>query len=253
MADTGTVYAQPGELVRLFLEDAPPGLVGTLTVKVTDVTTDTDVVAATSSGIEETRTGQTSTYTIQITAPATVSDDYLIDWDLDGENHTTAPLEVTLTPPVVADLNSPLAPSVADVATLLRWRTVDENGRKVGTFNDYTDPTYDETRNLILDAIRDVRRKAGPEIETSTDDDLVDSARRLVAIRAAMLVLIGNDPDQYDRFSAMWDDDLAGLLSTLRTDPADTQGYGPVPIASPTNAAYMDQLAGFDPWLPPAV
>jgi hypothetical protein len=42
-----------------------------------------------------------------------------------------------------------IAPSVADVAALLRARTKDVNGEEIGTFNDDTRPTSAQVLTLI--------------------------------------------------------------------------------------------------------
>jgi integrase len=55
-----------------------------------------------------------------------------------------------------------IAPSVLDVAALLRARTKDSNGMEVGTFNDDTRPTSAQVLTLIDQAVADVQAWLGP-------------------------------------------------------------------------------------------
>jgi hypothetical protein len=56
-----------------------------------------------------------------------------------------------------------IAPSVLDVAALLRARTKDSNGMEVGTFNDDTRPTSAQVLTLIDQAVADVQAWLGPK------------------------------------------------------------------------------------------
>jgi hypothetical protein len=147
-------------------------------------------------------------------------------------------------------------PTVFDVAALLRARTVDANNNR-GNFSSTTKPTADEVRQMIDRAAEEVRRRAGPVLETTEDESLLAAARHLAAVRAAMFVELSYYPEQatedasaYGRLKEMWDEDLASLTASLTGEPGDVQGIGSIRVASPTAAAYMDQVGGFDPWVP---
>jgi hypothetical protein len=239
-------YAQPGTTENAFLDGAPSGLVGTLTFKVITAT-GASSITETTSGITEIVPG---VYRKQFTVP--VSGEYLIVWH-DGTTAITEELVVTETghPP---PRNTSLVPTLGDVATLVRARTVDENGNR-GAFTSSTNPTDDQVDELIGRAVDEVRRRGGPTLASTDDESLIAAARELAAIRAAMLVELSYYPEQanedssaYARLKEMWDEQMGALLSSLTTDPGDVQGIGSIRVASPTAAAYTDQRDGFDPY-----
>jgi hypothetical protein len=150
-------------------------------------------------------------------------------------------------------------PALDEVAQFVSARIVDEGNNYLATWTGTTSPTDAQIETKIATAARDVRREVGPTLETSTDEDLIASARELAAMRAAMYVEASFYPEQansdqstYSLYKTLYDEGIASLKATVQGDPGDTQGFGSIAVASPTNAAYMDQQAGFNPWLPAA-
>jgi hypothetical protein len=146
-------------------------------------------------------------------------------------------------------------PSLRDVADYLQVRIVDAGGNFLEVWTADTTPTAAQIQTKIDRAVRDVRRDLGPELETTTDTDLIGEARDLAAMRAAMFVELSFYPQRLDSeesvyagLKVLYDEGIARLRSSLRTDPGDDQGFGSVAVMSPTAAAHMDRLAGLDPW-----
>ena len=83
-----------------------------------------------------------------------------------------------------------IAPSVLDVAALLRARTKDSNGYEVGTFNDDTRPTSSQVLTLIDQAVADVQAWLGP----SPPAELADAARVAAALDTACLIELSYYP-----------------------------------------------------------
>lgn len=88
------IYSRPDTDFDAWLTDAPMGLVGTLTVRIEDADTGTVVVAETTAGISEPRTGY---YKVTLTAPVTEAD-YFVIW-ANGSTEVKEELEVTSTAP----------------------------------------------------------------------------------------------------------------------------------------------------------
>lgn len=150
----------------------------------------------------------------------------------------------------VASLIVPARPSVGEVGTLLRARTVDANNNFLGTFTDATTPTGDQVKELIADAVRDVRRDTGLDPE-ALNEDAAASFRGLAKYRTAMLVEL-NYPEQsssddsgYEKWKMLYDEGVKRQNDASRDDPGDLQGYGSVGVASPTRTAIN---TGVDPW-----
>lgn len=247
-----SITARPGESFTAILTGAPQGLVGTLTLGIRELPSETVTSAQATTGITATNLGDsTANYSGVRTAPTDTTKLYEVVW-LNGSVETTEDLHVSGTVPAAS-----LVPDLADVGALLRARTVDDNGNELGTFTSATRPTNTEVLSLIDDAVRDVRRHVGPALDTTEDDNLLASAKKLAAIRAAMLVELSYFPEQvaddqspYGRYKEMWDEGIASLAASLTSDPGDVQGVGSIIVASPTNSAHMDQLAGVDVWTP---
>jgi hypothetical protein len=167
-------------------------------------------------------------------------------------------LLTTLMPSLVAT-RDPRAPSVADVGALLRERTRaggSVGGAIQGVFNERTQPTDVQVEPLLADAVREVRLRLGAELDTTGDDNLLATAQRLAAIRAAMYIEmsyypedVSNDESSYGRLKEMWDENLAAVLASLRNEPGDTQGFGSIRVLSPTAAAMASFAAAPDPWV----
>jgi hypothetical protein len=95
-------------------------------------------------------------------------------------------------------------PDVTQVASLVRDRTRDSNGRLVGTFtNDgKTSPTADQVSDYINDAVAEAYPVFGEDIldaPGSDRDALRTAATRVVAFRAAALVEINHFKQEVTR------------------------------------------------------
>jgi hypothetical protein len=85
-----------------------------------------------------------------------------------------------------------IAPSVLDVAALLRARTKDSNGMEVGTFNDDTRPTSAQVLTLIDQAVADVQAWLGP----NPPPELAAAARVAASLEVACLIELSYYPEQ---------------------------------------------------------
>jgi hypothetical protein len=85
-----------------------------------------------------------------------------------------------------------IAPSVLDVAALLRARTKDSAGVEVGTFNDDTRPTSSQVLTLIDQAVADVQAWLGP----NPPPELAGAARAAAALDTACLIELSYFPEQ---------------------------------------------------------
>lgn len=109
--------------------------------------------------------------------------------------------------------------SVTDVAELVLIRTRDDSGNLLGTFNNFTRPTDEQTRALIYNkAIPDVL----PLIGTDIPDELIPEAQNVVAIRTAMyieLTFFGNEVAQnrsvYNNLKTLFDEKVATLQNAV--------------------------------------
>jgi hypothetical protein len=239
-----SITARPSTTFTAILTGAPNALGVTLTCGIRELPSGTMVSAAVSTGIVETDVGATSNYVATRTAPAVVSDDstqYEVVWLVSAVERATEDLHVA-----GFVTSEGLTPSVADVGVLIHSRTTDDVSNELGTFTADTRPTATEVEALIADGVRDVRRRVGPSLDTTEDEDMLDSARRLAALRTAMYVEQAYFPSQiadgessYQRLKEMWDEDIAALLATVRDDPGDRQGYGSVAVMSPTRSAFV--------------
>lgn len=109
----------------------------------------------------------------------------------------------------IKDAGPEFMPTLHQLGSLLRARTVDANSREQGTFTDTTRPTNIEAVELARQAAEDLATAVGNNIP----DALVDTARRLAAIRAAMLIELSYFPEQvavnrspYAQYKDLWDE-----------------------------------------------
>ena len=130
----------------------------------------------------------------------------------------------------VPDLN--MRPSVADVASLIRARTKDSDGREVGTFNDDTRPTAAQVELHIDNAVA----LLAVRLPSDMPDAYVGSVKALTAYRAALQIEKSYFPEQvrsdrsaYDQLREEYLDDLAALTEALEgaggEDGAGTSGH----------------------------
>jgi hypothetical protein len=136
-----------------------------------------------------------------------------------------------------------------DVARLLRARTkariatgpLGNTGNELGEFTGDTRPTGDQVDALIMDAASSVAARVGLAIPTEHEW----IARRVVAIRTAMLIELSYFPEQtdgdntiYQRLSDLYDETLSSLEGVLTDNEAGQSRIVSIPITSPTLAAY---------------
>jgi hypothetical protein len=112
-------------------------------------------------------------------------------------------------------------PDVSDVGALLRARTKDLNGAELGTFNDDTRPTGAQAQALCVHASDEVYAELGPYANLAAS--IKFSARRLVALRAAMLIELSYFPEQvrsdksaYERYRELYEATLPRLREAAR-------------------------------------
>ena len=94
------------------------------------------------------------------------------------------------------------APSVQDVAALLRARTKDDSGREAGDFTDTTRPTGDEVSRLIVMGCADLIANLG----TDVPDSLQPEARALAALKTALYIEQSYWPEQVASDRSSWNE-----------------------------------------------
>lgn len=122
-------------------------------------------------------------------------------------------------------------PSVDDVASLIRARTKDSEGREVGTFNSETRPTDVQVERHIDNAVSLIATRLPRDLP----EVYVGTVKALTAYRAAMQIEKSYFPEQvrsdrsaYDQLREEYNDDLSALLDALdsgSTDPAGAAGH----------------------------
>jgi hypothetical protein len=112
----------------------------------------------------------------------------------------------------------PLRPTVDDVASLIRARTKNDQGREVGTFDDSTRPTAAQVETHITNAVS-LLASRWPVV---LDESFAPAVRALTAYRAAMQIEKSYFPEQvrsdrsaYDQLREEYQDDLAALMDAL--------------------------------------
>ncbi|MCK9250352.1 MAG: hypothetical protein M0P31_15435 [Solirubrobacteraceae bacterium] len=115
-----------------------------------------------------------------------------------------------------------IRPTVAQVARRIRTRTRDADGVEQGTFTSSTRPTAVEAEDEIASASRLVALQLGRPYST-WDGDLLETAREVVAARAALEIERsfygdGSSPDDtpLDQLGRRYAEDLAALQQTAR-------------------------------------
>lgn len=93
------------------------------------------------------------------------------------------------------DPRTSYTPTVADVAALVKTRTVDRYGNRIGTFTADTRPTDDEVEALIAIA---ASVGVGVSIGYAVPQELWDAVKSVIALRTALLLEISyfNDPER---------------------------------------------------------
>jgi hypothetical protein len=118
------------------------------------------------------------------------------------------------------------APTVADVALLVLARTVDDSGKRRGTFTPETTPTAAEVQHFIVKAVATISAVA--TLTADSEPQLILQARNLAAVYAAMLVELsyepGNEDSAYDRLLGLYEKGLGELLEALPDTNATQKG-----------------------------
>jgi hypothetical protein len=114
-------------------------------------------------------------------------------------------------------------PSLSEVGKVNLGRTYNDVGIKTGTFTETTNPTAEQVQSIIRDAADDVRRQIG----TVIPDDLVDDARRVVAVRAAMIIElslfaseVATQRSPYQQIRDMYKELISSLQSAVAAEEA---------------------------------
>lgn len=130
---------------------------------------------------------------------------------------------------------SDYTPTVAEVAAYVRARTKDDNGAEAGTFNANTRPTSTQVSSLITNAVGVVSRKVGNDL----DAEFQDAAQALAALRTAMFIELSYFPEQvregrsnYEELKALYDEDMATLVSSMLDDEPGRKGLFSIPLRS---------------------
>lgn len=217
------IYAQPSGPFEALLDGATPGLVGTVGYEILDLDGGV-VIARTTAGIADLGHGL---YRAAGTAPA-VERDYVIRWDTGGENpeYATETLRVTATG---AEIPTPsdITPSLTDVGSILRARTrSDATGGESGTFSSATRPTDTEVLELMEQAEAEVIVRCPSDLG-ELSERLKAFARRMVALRTAMLIELSLYPDQTVETDSVYEklrSDYEALTKTFIAALADGDG-----------------------------
>jgi len=115
----------------------------------------------------------------------------------------------------VIDETSVYAPTVSQVAALLRARTKNAFSVELGNFTDETRPTDEQVRDIIPQAMQDVATAVGSPIPAVYRAE----ALALSALRAAMLIELGYFPEQivtgrspFEQMRLMYEDQIERLV-----------------------------------------
>lgn len=182
-----TLYILPGSTFYPDLDGAPTGLVGILAVTITRKADNVIVSERSTSAIAE-APADSGHYTATRVGPAEAGE-YLVTWDDGSGPEAVAFDDIVVTADLpndtAVDSEYPWAPTVAEVAALIRARTKVPGGKEVGTFTENTRVTRTEAEALILQAVDHVAASIGGD---PCNDKLRNSARAASAMLAAILI-----------------------------------------------------------------
>jgi hypothetical protein len=120
---------------------------------------------------------------------------------------------------------SPYAPTVADIATILRVRAVENGGVPVDTFTDQTNPTAQQVQQTIIMFAPLVLARLGrlDNLGCGNSEDLRAAATALAAQRVALEVEASYWPEEITESASVearrltLDADMTGLIAALET------------------------------------
>lgn len=149
--------------------------------------------------------------------------------DADGDESATSA--------VAKDPQPTWRPRVADVGAVIRAYTrSDVSGGTAGTFDSGTAPTRTEVEEFISHAVFEMALRLPDDLDAETEN----FARRLAAIRAAMLVIVSLQSDQdtsedsaYDRLKDLYDEGWAALRDVAGQTDGTGVTVSSVPLTSP--------------------
>lgn len=146
---------------------------------------------------------------------------------------------------------SPYAPTVGDVASILRARTIENGGNPIDTFTDQTNPTAQQVQQTIILFAPLVLARLGrlDNLGCANSEDLRAAATSVAAQRVALEVEASYWPEEigeaasFDLRRQMLDADIEGLVAGLETcrSSSDTGGESD----SPTDPAWT--FPGYSP------
>ena len=208
----------PGDELTSTATGFPTGLVGTITVQVTG--DDIDLIPLTTSNIVEEEPG---TYVATLTIPENAAaGDYRIYWDAHqgyGPILDDTPIEV------VDPLAVPWAPEILDLARLTPARAA---GRFTGGGADGSLPEFpdeDRVQAIITMATATVASRLGGQHLSAVH---WPAAKSLATLRAALTLEPSAWPEQarpdksaWEQWKQLYDEDLEGLIDTIKNDAAD--------------------------------
>lgn len=142
----------------------------------------------------------------------------------------------------------------------MRARTKTRGGSEAGTFNpasavgtnDETRPTAEGVEEQIQTALGDVSGTIGSDIETQ----YFEPARRVTALRAALLIELSYWPEQvnsdrspYDQLKVLYDEAWENLLSSMGISTDDDGGAVPADAGFPSYGGFPTTAIGMEfPW-----
>jgi hypothetical protein len=122
---------------------------------------------------------------------------------------------------------SEITPTLEDVGSILRARTrSDESGIESGTFSEGTRPTAEQVYELMEQAETEVIVRCPSDL-TTLNERLTAFAKRMVALRTAMLIELALFPDQTVDSDSVYEklrEDYESLTKTFLAALADGDG-----------------------------
>lgn len=128
---------------------------------------------------------------------------------------------------MATDAHYPAKPTLDEVASMLRARTVDENGNELGTFTDTTSPTATQAQQLLDSAYDLVRLRIG-RIDDA-EEETIEQAHTVVMLLAARLIETVYYPEQAAQnqsaatiYGEMYEEAVRDLANAIEDNRATT-------------------------------
>lgn len=155
---------------------------------------------------------------------------------------------------------SDYTPTVASIGALMRARTKTKGGAEAGTFNpassvgtgEETRPTSEGVEEQIGTALGDISGIIGVDLE----EKYVEPARRVAALRAALLIELSYFPEQvnsdrspYDQLKVLYDEAWANLLASMGISLEEDGGPATIEAGFPSYGGFPTTGIGMEfPW-----